>query len=722
MSSFFQELKRRRVFRVAAVYAVVAWLLIQVADTVLPALQLPDWTLTFVTVIFILGFPIALILGWAYEITPEGIRVDNGNLTQLNENKVNQHYTNILLGLVLLAVGFLIVDRTLIQTPSQQLAQSTESVSEPGAMPAQSRRFTLNLGTVMRRNGSNMRADVALSADGRRLAFALERPGAGQQIYVLELNQLQPRLISSAEGDHPEFSPDGQWLIFNSDNEGVYKVALGGGAAQRLTDSVFPGTTGHWTSEDTVFYTTGLEDGTRLMQISAAGGEAYPVEFTGDPSVFSYELPYLLPNEDSLLLTAIPTSTGNARDGRIVLLQLSTGNITTLVQGGYNARYVPTGHIVFIRDAALWAVPFDSEQQRVIGREVPVVQGIETQGVRGLATYSFSNDGLLVYLPGNDTLLAQERTASLVWVDRAGNEEYLPQQRNFARPRVSQDGQKLAVDITEDGNGDTWIYDLTRNSLSRLSFSEFADGYPTWSPDGLQIAFASQREGKGTLWLRAANGTGEAMPLATGLSDASDAFPSSFSPDGGQLVFRYAEDIYLMTLVNYEVDQVRPLIKSEFREGSGQISADGRWIAYHSDETGRMEVYVRPFPNVDAGKYQISSEGGYWPRWSRDGNELFFRGIVGLTEEQTQQSVWSVEIESSGETFDFQIPRLLFQGDFRESGLYGVNPGFDVSPDASRFLLLKNSEAMNRVSEQTQLVVVENWFEELERLAPPDLQ
>ena len=413
-----------------------------------------------------------------------------------------------------------------------------------------------------------------------------------------------------------------------------------------------------------------------------------------------------MPDGESLLFTA--TFNGPARDGQIDLLILSTGDVRTIIQNGYNARYVPTGHIVFMRAATLWAVPFDPERLETTGPEVPVIQGVQTSGRNGSASYTFSNDGLLVYLPGGDTSEMDGGLRTLLWVDRDGNEESLSLRRDFRLPVVSPEGQRLAVAIEENGNVDIWVYNLARNTLSRLTFDEASDHNPLWTPDGERIVFRSERE-EGGLWWRAADGTGQAEPLLTG---NPNMYPTSFTPDGSQLAYSFDFDLYLLNLDGESPPQ--QLTQTAYREGSAAISHDGRWIAYHSNETGRPEIYVRPFPDVESGKWQISNEGGYFPRWSPNDDELFFRsattGVRGVG-----SYVWSARVQTDT-IFQSDAPSAVVSGIYRGVGQQGA---FDISADGSQFLLI-SGEGSNGLSEQTRLVAVDNWFEELKRLARPD--
>ena len=706
MASFVQELKRRNVFKVGAAYAVVAWILIQVSGEVLPTFEAPDWVQQTLTFLFFLGFPITLVMAWAYEMTPAGIRLDDGvSTTQTVTNSTDRKLIYVVLGMVTLLGGFQISDRLDTEDQVNTVISSSPNEVATTSNTLLSRRSRIDLGATVPRAGPNTRATIAMASDGSRLAYSLRRPSGEDLTYMLELDQLEPRLLSLEPGGDLFFSPDGEWLAFSQ--QGLHRISVRGGPPQQLAGSMRAGANGFWSSDDTLFYTSSEEDGRQLMRLSANGGVPEILAVPRDASVISHSHPHLLPNGDSLLFTTVPNN--GAREGQVALVTLSTGEVKTLIQGGYSARYVPTGHLVFMRSAALWAVAFDLDSLETTGPEVPVIQGVETEGSRGSAAYAFSNDGLLVYLPGTDTTALEGAFRTLTWVDREGDEEDLAQTRDFRVPVISPDGQRLATVVRENSNDDIWIYELTRGILSRLTSGSESDYYPLWSPDGERIVFSSTL-GSGGLWWQSADGTGQAEALVTGVPGA---IPYSFTPDGAQLVYAAGGDLHILDMDGSSPP--RPLIASMFIETRAAISPDGRWIAYESNQTGEFEIYVQPFPDVDGGRWQISNQGGVWPKWHSNGQELFFRfGGTGNT------TLWSAQVEAEGDSLrpGVAIP-VIASANYRGTGTGG---GFDISNADSRFLFIKGPETEQGESafeaQTAQLVVVDNWFEELRRRAP----
>jgi len=357
----------------------------------------------------------------------------------------------------------------------------------------------------------------------------------------------------------------------------------------------------------------------------------------------------------------------------------------------------------------LFAVAFDPDTLTVSGGAVPLVQGVmrATFDTTGAANYGISGDGTLVYLAGDAA--AAER--NLVWVDRTGRETLLTVPiRAYTNPRISPDGTRIALDIRDQDN-DIWTSDLARETLTRLTFDPGEDEFPVWSPDGQRIAFSSSRGGgsavNSSLFWRAADGSGSVELLAE--SDGQ-LFPTSFLPNAaGILVFGAAtnsganDDIGVFRMEG--TGGAAPLLETAFAESYPAVSPDGRWLAYVSDESGREEVYVRPFPDVDVGgRWQVSTGGGTQPLWARGGQELFYRN---------GEAVIAVPVQTDP-TFTAGNSEVLFEGGYLQAN---GGPNYDVSLDSERFLMIK---PLDNASGAPRIIVVQNWLEELERLVPTD--
>jgi serine/threonine-protein kinase len=366
---------------------------------------------------------------------------------------------------------------------------------------------------------------------------------------------------------------------------------------------------------------------------------------------------------------------------------------TRKLLAGSGGRLLPTGHLVFVRSGSLWGVKFDESSLQVQGTPVPVVEGIRVEG-GGAIQYSVGRDGTLMYIPGSNSNASQ-----LVWIDRAGKETPLAvTPRTFYSVRLDS-MSRAAFDIRDAGTdgADVWVLPPGRQTPTRVTFDEGNDSLPAWMPDG-RVIFTSTRDGAAALFAQPADGTGKAVKVASDL-DTLDQVAAS--PDGMFVVARSAEDI---VIASKDATTVRKLIESPFRERNPEISRDGRWIAYQSDESGMPEVYVRPFPDVGKGRWQVSEQGGSRPVWAHNRRELFY-----LAPDST---LMSVLFNASGDAFVSSTPKPLAKMPLTP----GAHRAYDVAPDDQRFLSAKGDTS----NERAQINVVQNWFEELKRKVPVD--
>ncbi len=537
---------------------------------------------------------------------------------------------------------------------------------------------------------------VTLSRDGTKLAYTATQDGI-RRVYVQTLDQLEANPLPGTEGARvPFFSPEGQWVGFFTEmplkggTGELKKVSLSGGAPQTLC-KVGIGRGASWGQDGMIVF--GKRPG--LWRVSDVGGTPERL-----PSVVGGFFPQILPGVQAVLFSFQGFGT-LGRTYSVGVLSLETGEEKDLISPGLHGHYVPTGHLIYAQRGTLLAAPFDLKNLGVTGPSTPVVEGIwMVNGVH----YSISETGTLAYVPHDK----EQGEKTLVWVDPEGNEEPLTAEPGpYRSPRVSPDGTRLAVTVTDSDNADVWIYDLVRKVSNRLTLDPAKDGFPLWTPDGLRLVFASDRDGgQWNLFWKAADGTGLAQRLT---SSPHRQIPMCFSPDGKSLVFSQAEpetyrDLQLMSMEGERRAQV--LLKTTAMEGDAQISPDGRWIAYASNELGREEVFVSPFPNVGVGKWYISNGGGRVPLWGSQGRELFYRTLDG--------ALMMVKVETEP-TFTKGNPEMVVSPGYHE-GSHPTERHYDISPDGQRFLMLKEVEQ----TEKTRLVVVQNWFEELKRLVPTD--
>jgi serine/threonine-protein kinase len=527
---------------------------------------------------------------------------------------------------------------------------------------------------------------VALSPDGSKIVYVTGLQAAEASFVLRTFDRLDAVPIAGTGQAHsPIFSPDGEWIAFFADaDRTLKKVPLNGGPAVTIAKAPSSHLGASWGSDGTVVFA-----GPGLSRVSAAGGTPTAITTLDvKRNETRHAFPDILPNNRGVLFTA---TVGNVP--RIEVLRFDTGERRVVAENAEVGRYAATGHVVYSQGGRLFAVPFDQNQFRATGPAVPVLDGV-AETTDGPAVFGIARDGMLVYLPGT---VGERAGVALVWVDRKGQEEPLAAKpRHYIAVRVSPDGRRLAMEVEEASNGDVWVHDLVRNTQTRLTFAPEAEGQPLWSADARRVLFASPTG----LFVKSADGTGDPERVA---SDLSSPVPHAWSRDGKSLVFSMGGDLYLLALAGDAKPQ--PLVQTQFTESHAELSPDGRWIAYSSNESGSFEVYVQPFPDISRGRWQISTDGGFSPAWSADGRELFYIRVGPFL------GIMAVPIDGR-EGFTAGLPKQLFAGPYNFDA---QGRSWDVAPDG-RFLMLK-PETVQQGSNRT-LVVVENWLEELKRLVP----
>jgi eukaryotic-like serine/threonine-protein kinase len=560
---------------------------------------------------------------------------------------------------------------------------------KPSPSPPPVSRYVITLPQGQQLAGLDNGPSVALPPDGADLVYVATQGGT-QQIYLRAMDSLETKPIAGTEGAiGPFFSPDGQWLGFFADGK-LKKIPVSGGAAQILADVQVP-YGASWGNRGMIVFTP-TQGG--LQQLSEAGGVGQPLTHlvNGEDG---HLWPELLPGSKAVLFVLAP-------QGAIGVDVIGTGERRNLIQGqaGTMPRYALSGHLVYGQAGNLMAVPFDVQHLKVTGTAVPVVENV-LQSTLGPAQYSVSATGSLVYLPGG----AQVSQSKLVWVSRNGAEQPLAAPaRDYDQPRLSPDGHRVAVDLRENGATQVGLYDLARDTLARLTFEGNVNQYPVWTPDGRRIVFQSNRGGPSDLFWQMADGSGGLEPL---MNNENGVVPMSWSSDGQALavVELLPDSRFQLSVLRMSDRKTQPFLQPGY-EDAPQFSPDGRWLAYVSNESGRKEIYVQPYPGP-GGKWQISTEGGSEPMWNPKGKELFYRSG------DNGDKMMAVDI-STQPGFVAGKPRQLFEGKYLPDPYARAN--YDVSPDGQRFLMLKPSEQLGAAP--TQINVVLNWFEELKRLVP----
>jgi serine/threonine-protein kinase len=566
----------------------------------------------------------------------------------------------------------------------------------PGGAPASEApqplaRLTIALPTDAPAAAESGRPALALSPTGERLAYAARR-GAATQLFVRPLDQIEAAPLPGTDGAlEPFFSPDGDWIAFFAGGR-LEKVNARGGEVVTVCDSPGAPGGGSWGADGTILFAA-ADAG--LFRVAAEGGAPQPVNtrsVAGPGETILW--PELLPGGRAVVLTVAP----RGGPGRVAVLSLETGEGRSLADGIGYARYAPTGHLIIARARTLIGLPFDAVRLEVKGRPVAVLEGVLTDPATGAAQFALSRGGTLVYVPGESA--PAER--ALLWVDRSGGTApVVPQRRAFEQVAISPDGRRLAVSISEAGRLAIGIYEFDGAAFRGLSL-EGSNGLPVWSPDGAHLAYVSVRAGAWSLFLAPTSGDGRPELLSMGEHPRS---PSGFSPDGRRLAFTEVRpdtrgDIYLLPLEGDRTPE--PIVSTAADEWGAVFSPGGRLLAYTSNESGRDEVYVRPFPGPGPAR-QVSADGGSAPVWSRRGGELFYR---------RGKALLSVSLsEGRGAAISAGPPRQLFEGEFAPPA-FG-SPGYDVAPDGRRFIMLRGGG--QDAGAPGRLNVVLGWFEDLKR-------
>ena len=543
--------------------------------------------------------------------------------------------------------------------------------------------------------------DLTITPDGSRVVYVGNR---SRQVFVRALDTLEPLAVFTGAPRGLFVSADGQWIGFVDNVTTLKKVAVTGGPAVTLATIDGSGPRGAtWGPDDTIIFATNSGT-TGLQRVDLASGRTTiltrPDRTQGEAD---HMWPELLPGGRAVLFTIVAV-TGGLDAAQVAVLNLQTGTRTILVRGASHAHYLPSGHLIYAAAGTLRAVAFDLARLETRGTPVQAVPDVVMTTTGGVDAVVAGN-GTLAYVSGGGGVGLAQRT--LVWVDRKGQETPIPAPpRVYAQPRLSPDGTRVAA-AAQDQELDIWVLDLGRTALTRVTFDPDFDSYPVWTRDGLRVIFSSQRTGARNLFWQAADNTG-AVERLTDSPNQQNAV--SVSPDGRRLIFtetapKTGEDV--MQLELDETHRVTPLVQSPAIERNGMVSADGRWLAYESNESGRFEISVRPFPDVTRGRWQVSASGGTRPLWAPSGQELVYVSPTG--------ALMRVGVERAPSWAATPPTQLVKEG-------YVTIPGslsgrsYDIALDGQRFLMIKEGAGPDQTAAPPILIVVQHWLDELKRL------
>jgi serine/threonine protein kinase/Tol biopolymer transport system component len=515
-------------------------------------------------------------------------------------------------------------------------------------------------------------SEAQLSPDGRYLVY-VTRQNETRQLYLRPLDQFEARAVPGTEGArYPFFSADSRWIGFFVDENKLKKIPLAGGTAFTICDACPPGDSTDWDATGTIITASAAG----LYRVPANGGK--PESLTSvakERGELQHNAPQILPGGQQVLFT-VRTQSGSLP----ALFSLDSQNWQPIAESGEaaQARYLPSGHLLFVRARQLLAAPFDLARGVLVGAAKPVLDGLYS-----FPRFQVAGTGTLCYLPENTA-----RENALVWVDRSGQATPLLNKRgDYRSPRLSPDGERLAVQV----GSDIWVFEVASGRGVRLTF-EGENQTPVWSPDGKQIVYATHWQNAWHLYARAADGSAPAEKLTT---SETRQLPYSWHPLQPLLAYTAmtaARNAELMLLALPERKSAT-LLATPFIEDTPRFSPDGRWLVYFSNETGQVEVYVQPYPGP-GGKLPISQGGGMFPVWAANGRELFYR---------RGNKLFAVTLQTQPQ-FRADTPRVLLEGAYQTA--------FDVAPDGNRFVMVRNEQG----TLPTQINIALHWTEELKRL------
>jgi hypothetical protein len=554
------------------------------------------------------------------------------------------------------------------------------------------------------------------------------------------MNELESTtLVERAAG--PFVSPNGEWVGFFSGPDNTLKrVAITGGPPIEIVRYMGNPRGATWGDDGSIVFAT-ANTTTGLQRVPVEGGT--PTDLTKpdrQAGEGDHVWPRFLPGSHAVLFTILSPS-ADAANAQIAVLDLRSPNSKPkiLVRGGSDARYTNSGHLVYVAGNSLRAIAFDLDRLETLGTAVPVLSHVDTNSGGSVAEFDVAADGTLVYSADGT---AGQAGRTMVWIDRRGKEEAVPAPpKQYLYPRISWKGDRVAVDVRQDEN-DIWTVDLASGVSTRVTKDPALDRVPVWTRDDSHLIFGTARVGVSSIFAQASDGgTTGAQQLTTG--DSAE-YPTSVSEDGATLLIHHGggslqSDILKLLLPpslapgkslanatsrpNTAPGQTGPtssspslieVVKTPSGETNAEISPDGRWIVYQSSETGLFEIYVRPYPVLDAAPREtVSKGGGMMPHFSRKGDELFYLTPTG--------TLMSVPLRPGKTWKDIAgQPSVIFDA---KRYLYGDTGGrpfrmYDVSADGRRFLMLKPVEAPGQAAITPRLIVEENWFEELKRLVP----
>lgn len=701
--NFFDELKRRNVYKAATLYVVSGWVLLQVSDVILPAFGFTDQAFRILTIVLLSGFPIVLIAAWLYEITESGIE---RTLPATHNQTVPSARTDYIVILLLLVVVSMtswerISESDLAQS-DRTTAANNDAVSDLTGLPRVTRSI-LDLGSPERKVTSRTRTYIDLSDDGGFLAYSY-REGDIERVMVRDLSELEPRVLWEMESPYTnglEISPDGSKIVFNA-NGNLHVVEVANGRDRVILPARDGATAPLWMNNEEILVSEGLEP--VVSRVNVVTGSRQEFLRHNDPNVRIMRTRYL-PERHAALMTV---SLGGGRY-QIDVIDLETQEIKTLIEDAIRPYYTRTGHLLFVLANGIWAAPFDLENLDISGVEQLLVSNIEATNSFQLAGYSISNNGRLVYIPNEGSTLSLTVPVLLSLEGTETSMDFAP--NRYSNPVLSPDGSKLAIK-ERDGtaSGDLWLYDMTNGVKEQRTFDERMVT-PFWSHDSQKLYYAitdSERSATGRSVLYETEPSGAVGRTVVGEVEGI-FFPMAITADDNTMLFNLHENQrrrwIAQVSLNGDDSGVKKLMEV-YLYSSLSLSPNGDYIVYSDmSADGALQSFIRPYPNLEDDIWSLPPNSNE-PRWSPYGSRIFY------IDNATNQ-LFSIPVSEEPPFFQGR-PELIVDDIYFDQF---NKPNYSLHPDGNAVLILKRIED-DELYSSTTAVLVDNWFIELNRLVP----
>ena len=745
MNGLWDKIKNSNVVKVATAYGVVCWILLQVQDAILPTIGAPIWVAQIILFLILIGFPIACLIAWASDLTSNNLKTKDDSQPTNNLPKrtilIGSLFSIAIVGLFAFYVSPYVFDYE-PKRNYQDLSTSLDSINN------NSSKFDLNLGESSS-NEWGLFTEISISNSGQYVAYSINKE-ISSNIYIRDLWSVNPPMLlteySWGTDVHGilDFTDDDEWISY-FDSGILKKIRITGGSPETVLKTRLGRTSGYDIQEEFVIFTG---PGDLLWTKNFETGEQKIIYNFDKLDNRIYRWPQMLPDNQNIIVSSSSLVAAN-NDSDILLYNSVTGDHETVIPNAYNARFLPSiNHIIFVRDSSLWGVKFNPQNLKASGKEVQLVESIQTNGILGSAAYSVSDNGRLVYLQGSDTAVASNLKIDIV-SSKGEIIKSLPIEGRFGQVSLSPNSKMLSYTHYDSSDADIWVYDFDKNTTGRRTFNGRSDR-SRWDPDGKNIIYTNNFSISGfsnenqdidldtnfrsSIRQVSSDGAGRDQQIYSNINQFRSYLLQSVSPVGDELFFLADVETAGVMGVNNSIwslslhdgnDSELKAKKLNLSSSSEEvwwarpsISYDGNWIAYISNESGSNQLYIRPYPEINNGKWQVSAKDALSPIWSASSNDLFFHS--GNKIYKVKYEIFDNEDTSF---FNLSEPELLFEHTIVENHL--TFPAWDYDSINDRFIMISTPDSessdlydnsVDMIDKKITLTVVEGWFNDLIKL------